>query len=66
MATLCIFSCFAGYLSRRTCCGPDSENLCSAGETSYFSYGTARDKTISLCGTLPSRQSEYFPNPLTL
>ena len=33
---------------------PGHKSLCHARETTYFSCGTARHKTISLCGALPS------------
>jgi hypothetical protein len=33
---------------------PSAGSLCHAQETTYFSCGTVRHKTISLCGALPS------------
>lgn len=42
---------------------PTPGSLCGAAQTTYFSCQTARQRTISLCGTLPSALQYRYGKP---
>src|SRR6185312_2356490 len=42
---------------------PGPASLCDAAQTSYFSCQTARHRTLSLCGTLPSALQYRYGTP---